>query len=298
MNALARKLGSWLGHWLTRPVHVHDGSLPVRPELLASTLQPGDVLLVEGHSRVSVAIKYLTQSTWSHAALYIGTAAERNGPNGLPLCFVEADAVEGIRLVGLAEFGGLHSRICRPLNLAADDLQSIIDFALARVGQHYDLKNIFDLARYLIPTPPVPQRWRRRMLALGSGDPTRAICSTLIAQCFQSVRYPILPDIETQPANRDDCPGCVEEILRIRHHSLFVPRDFDVSPYFQVIKPTLAHGFDYRRFKWSEPVIERQLRGGLPHDSVHRANGRYGRAVCGQPRRCMTAPLSNLPLSH
>jgi hypothetical protein len=31
------------------------------------------------------------------------------------------------------------------------------------------------------------------------------------------------------------------EIPYVRHHSLFVPRDFDVSPYFQVIKPTLAN---------------------------------------------------------
>ncbi len=255
VNGLTRKLGNWLGRWLSQPAHVHGSSPATRPDQLASTLQPGDVLLVEGHSRVSVAIKYLTQSTWSHAALYIGTPSGQRCLGGSDHCFVEADIVEGVRLVGLAEFAGLHSRICRPVNLAADDLHSIIAYALARVGHHYDLKNIVDLVRYLIPTPPVPQRWRRRMLALGSGDPTRAICSTLIAQCFQSVRYPILPDIETQSAHRDDCPGCVEEILRIRHHSLFVPRDFDVSPYFQVIKPTLAHGFDYRQLKWGDRTV-------------------------------------------
>jgi hypothetical protein len=252
MNGLTRRLGSLLGHWLSQPTHVHGSSPPTRPDLLAATLQPGDVLLVEGHSRVSVAIKYLTQSTWSHAALYIGQNAGKNCPDDAAHCFVEADIVEGVRLVGLAEFSGLHSRICRPVNLSTADLRGVIDYALARVGHRYDLQNVVDLARYLIPTPPVPQRWRRRMLALGSGDPTRAICSTLIAQCFQSVRYPILPDIETQSANRIDCPGCVEEILRIRHHSLFVPRDFDVSPYFQVIKPTLAHGFDYRQLKWGD----------------------------------------------
>jgi hypothetical protein len=65
-----------------------------------------------------------------------------------------------------------------------------------RLGHAYDLKNVFDLARYLLPVPPVPVFWRRRMLALGSGDPTRAICSTLIAQTFQSVRYPIPPQVE------------------------------------------------------------------------------------------------------
>lgn len=32
---------------------------------------------------------------------------------------------------------------------------------------------------------------------------------------------------------------------------LFVPRDFDVSPYFEVVKPTLAQGFDYRQLNWA-----------------------------------------------
>ncbi|MBL8429044.1 MAG: lipo-like protein [Dechloromonas sp.] len=256
MNVLARRVGSWLGRWLSQPHHRHGASLPTPLELLAKALRPGDVLLVEGETRVSVAIKYLTQSTWSHAALFIGDAAECNGPNGTPLNFVEADIIEGIRLVELAEFDGLHCRICRPVGLSDEDRQRVIDYGLGRVGQQYDLKNVFDLARYLIPTPPVPQRWRRRMLSLGSGDPTRAICSTLIAQCFQSVRYPILPDIELRASNRQDCPGCIDEILRIRHHSLFVPRDFDVSPYFQVIKPTLDNGFEYRRLNWADHLPE------------------------------------------
>jgi len=261
MNALARQLGGWLGRWLSQPHHRHGASLPPRLALLGAALRPGDVLLVEGETRVSVAIKYLTQSTWSHAALYIGDAAGQNGPGGTPLCFVEADIIESVRLVELAEFDGLHCRICRPLGLSDDDRQRIIDYGMARVGQRYDLKNVFDLARYLVPTPPVPQRWRRRMLALGSGDPTRAICSTLIAQCFQSVRYPILPDIELRSADRQDCPGCIDEILKIRHHSLFVPRDFDVSPYFQVVKPTLAHGFDYRSIRWADHLPEAEHHG-------------------------------------
>ena len=44
-----------------------------------------------------------------------------------------------------------------------------------------------------------------------------------------------------------------EEILHIRHHSLFTPRDFDLSPYFRVVKPTLEYGFDYKRLKWESP---------------------------------------------
>ena len=42
------------------------------PSVLRRTLQPGDVLLVEGNSRLAATIKFLTQSTWSHAALYVG----------------------------------------------------------------------------------------------------------------------------------------------------------------------------------------------------------------------------------
>ena len=71
MNGVTRKLGNWLGRWLTQPAHVHDSSPVMHSELLEATLQPGDVLLVEGHSRVSVAIKYLTQSTWSLSLIHI-----------------------------------------------------------------------------------------------------------------------------------------------------------------------------------------------------------------------------------
>lgn len=240
------RLGRSLGRWLSRPTHQHGTSPPLPPELLASTLRPGDVLLVEGQTRISIAIKYLTQSTWSHAALYVGDRGEAGAH-----CLVEADIVEGVRLVDLQRFAKFHCRICRPLGLSEEERARLIGHALARLGEQYDLRNVIDLMRYLIPTPPVPQRWRRRMLALGSGDPTRAICSTLIAQCFQEVRYPILPDVEMHPAARDGCPDCAEEILHVRHHSLFVPRDFDVSPYFQIIKPTLEHGFDYHALKWA-----------------------------------------------
>lgn len=254
MNPLARWVGGRLGRWLSTPAHVHGTSRPSSMALLIESIRPGDVLLVEGNSRISVAIKYLTQSTWSHAALYVGpqgSHAQRAAGVDQPV-FVEADIVNGVRMVGFSQFDGLHTRICRPVGLDEADIKRLVDYALTRVGQQYDLKNVVDLARYLIPTPPVPTRWRRGMLAFGSGDPTRAICSTLIAQCFQTIRYPILPIVITEPSATPDCPKCVNEIFRIRHHSLFVPRDFDVSPYFQVIKPTVEGGFNYKRLHWDD----------------------------------------------
>jgi len=119
------------------------------------------------------------------------------------------------------------------VGLSQEDLLKVIQFAVSHIGGQYDLKNVIDLARYLIPTPPVPVRWRRRMLAFGSGDPTRAICSTLIAAAFEQVRYPILPDVTIEGTNDPACHDCHREVMHIRHYSLYTPRDFDISPYFR-----------------------------------------------------------------
>jgi hypothetical protein len=246
MNPILRRLGSALARYLSERTHVHTTSAPNSREALAACLEPCDILLVDGDTRISTAIKYLTQSTWSHAALYVGP--DRFADAGH--CFVEADLVGGVRSVGLDAFLGLQTRICRPIGLSEDERRAIVAFTMARIGHQYDLRNVIDLARYLMPTPPVPTRLRRRMIALGSGDPTRAICSTLIAQAFESIRYPILPVVEHRPAPTDDCPECMEEVLRVRHHSLFTPRDFDVSPYFEIVKPDLRPGFDFHAVTW------------------------------------------------
>ena len=85
------------------------------------------------------------------------------------------------------------------------------------------------------------------MIAFGSGDPTKIICSALIAQAFDAVRYPILPKI-TRAASRK----ARREILHIRDSSLYMPRDFDISPYFEIVKPTIVHGFDYTALHWAD----------------------------------------------
>jgi len=77
--------------------------------------------------------------------------------------------------VPLSKYDEFNTRICRPVGLTPEDLNGVISHMEQSLGRVYDLKNIVDLARYLLPQPPVPRRFRRRMLALGSGDPTRAI---------------------------------------------------------------------------------------------------------------------------
>jgi hypothetical protein len=243
-------IGRWLARYLSAPRHGAVSVATCRPELLAASLRKGDVLLVEGSSRFSAAVKYLTQSTWSHAALYVGDVLGVPGQEVHVPTLLEADVTEGVRVVPLSEYAQQHTRICRPVGLSPQEIDAVVDYACSRLGHRYDLKNIIDLLRYLIQTPPVPVRWRRRMLALGSGDPTRAICSSLVAQAFQSIRYPILPEIEREKTNDPNCRDCYNEILHIRHHSLFTPKDFDVSPYFRIVKPLIEQAFDHRCLPW------------------------------------------------
>lgn len=236
---------------------------------LCRTLRPGDVLLVEGRERVSNAIKYLTQSTWSHAAIYVGDRIDARTVEDEPHRLVEVNLGEGCVSAPLSKYSSYNTRICRPVGLSPGECRRVADFMIQRVGLKYDLRNIIDLLRYFIPTPPVPVRWRRRMIAFGSGDPTRAICSSLIAQAFQSVRYPILPDV--RQVNERHGSKIAREILHIRHHSLFAPRDFDLSPWFQIIKPNLEEGFDPHLLEWAD-VAASALASTSPEASANPAN--------------------------
>ncbi|MGE0498300.1 MAG: lipo-like protein [Ramlibacter sp.] len=250
MLRLSRWMGEWLARYLSAPREGVQVGLPSDPARLLRCLQPGDVLLVEGSSRIATAIKYLTQSTWSHAALYVGPQLGDTDASGEPFLFVEADVVQGVCKRPLAQYRSLHTRICRARDLAPADRDRILAEVTGKLGNRYDLKNVFDLARYLLPAPPVPGHLRRKMIALGSGDPTRAICSSLIAEAFQNVGYPILPLITHEQKRSGASRRARREIWHIRHHSLYAPRDFDVSPYFGIIKPTLEAGFDYRSIHW------------------------------------------------
>ena len=260
-----------LGRYLARILEREPARQPARgrryqfapsdAETLLRVMRPGDVLLVEGRSKLSTAIKYLTQSTWSHAAIYVGDALATGGNGTEQPRLIEVVLGEGCIAVSLTKYVNRNSRICRPVGLTPDDRQAIVDFMIERLGTKYDLKNIFDLMRYFLPTPPVPTRLRRRMIAIGSGDPTRAICSTLIAQAFQSVRYPILPIVRRADSHPPMGSGYSRrELLHIRHHSLYAPRDFDLSPYFAIVKPTVHGGFKYKNLIWAgeHPIGEHE----------------------------------------
>ncbi len=256
-------IGRMLAVYLRKPIRRNEPFSVHNTETLASILEPGDILLVEGNLRFSTAIKYLTQSTWSHAALFVGDALNDFQCGGEPCELIEADLLDGVIAVPLSKYAHFNTRIVRPVGLTQKDRDAVVQFMVQSLGKSYDQNHIIDLVRYLLPTPPVPVRLRRRMLALGSGDLTRAIYSALIAQAYQSVRYPLLPCVERRAEHRYSA-YTHSESLHIRHHSLFTPRDFDVSPYFQIVKPTLERGFRYKDLAWADLEEPRAVSRSAP----------------------------------
>jgi len=246
MGVMLDTIGKLIAGYLQKELPGYEPFTPSDPEHLRSIVEPGDVLLVEGNNRISGIIKYLTQSTWSHSALYVGPIDGAQEEDGEPHVLIEAYVGDGVISAPLSKYFSYHTRICRPVGLSYEDRTSVCRYAINRIGFGYDTKNILDLMRFLIPLP-IPQRWRRRMIALGSGDPTKMICSALIAQAFDTVRYPILPRI-TRAGSR----AARREILHIRDSSLYMPRDFDISPYFEIVKPTIVRGFDYTSLHWAD----------------------------------------------
>jgi hypothetical protein len=258
-----------------RPGHTRRGWND--PVALRRHLRKGDVLLVAGNNRVSAIIRYLTQSAWSHAALYVGDELlRRGGPSadearrrfGREASELVVEALpEGVVVSPISKYVDFDVRVVRPHGLRREDRDHILEEALAALGWRYDVRNVLDLARYLLPVHLVPARLRRTALHFGSGVPTEVICSSLLGSLFQHVRFPILPPAEApdgfdgvaRPARGrlarlvfgHEGP-CYTGLFRMRHPTLLTPADFDLSPYFEVVKFNVIAdgGFDYRRIRW------------------------------------------------
>lgn len=220
-NIIKKILVSYLSKELRGYVSPQKGDF----DKIIKIIKPGDVILVEGKQIFSKAIKYLTQSNWSHSAIYIGDEK-----------LIEADLKEGVRIIPLQEYMEYHTRICRPKNLSEADLDIVLNFARSKIGGQYDTKHVSDLFKISL-NPRL--NLRKVLIKLGSSDPKKAICSSLIADAFQSIHYPILP-IKKEL-------GGYQKI----NSTLITPSDFDLSPYFYIIKPTLEK-FNYHNFFKSE----------------------------------------------
>src|SRR5262245_21269537 len=271
MRWLRRKLFAAATRALTRRRATYHHILPSHLGLLRMTIQKGDVLLVDGEQRVSEVIKYLTQSSWSHAALYVGDELWRRHPEQRPELearfgvdarhvLVEAIMEEGVIASPLAKYETHNLRVCRPHGLQAEHCHAIVDEILAQLGSSYAVRNVLALARYFFPVSVIPRHWRRHALELGDDFTKEVICSTLIARAFQHVGFPILPAVTPGTSARVRSrwlarfrPDPYPHVFHRETCALVTPRDFDLSPFFDVVKLTGVEerNFDYRRIRWA-----------------------------------------------
>jgi len=222
---------------------------------LRHEIKPCDVLVIEGQSRVSNVIRMVTQSPWTHAMLYIGRLHDIENPllrervrelykgDETQQLVIESLLGKGTIVTPLARYAHSHMRICRPDGISLEDSQKVIGYAIGKLGLEYDVRQILDLARLLFPWSILPRRWRSTLFKYNAGESTQQICSTLIAEAFASVRFPLLPILKHTDNN--------EVALYQKNPKLITPKDFDYSPFFDIIK--------YPIYELSEKALYRHL---------------------------------------
>lgn len=256
INWIRTAVVNWLSHKKPLPHTPLSDFERIRHEIKAC-----DVVLVEGRSRVSEVVKLITQSSWSHAALYIGRLHDVEDPQLRELLakhhrglaegqlIIESELGLGTVVRPLTVYEGEHLRICRPRGLGYRDSQKVIAHAIQQLGKAYNVRQIFDLARFLFPWFIMPRRWRSTLFSAHPGKSTETVCSTMIAEAFGHIQFPILPLVKRIEGDR-------VQLFR-RNPKLCTPSDFDYSPYFDIIKYPFLDFHQYaeqRLLPWQGPV--------------------------------------------
>jgi hypothetical protein len=274
MNTYFSNFAEWViedvSKWLLQespPKHGHLSDL----SQVCKEIRPCDILLIEGRSRASSIIKQVTQSPWSHAALYIGRleninnldyreqAARYGGYPEATQLLIESEIGLGTIISPVEKYNLDHVRILRPRGLNKAAAQQVINFAIGRIGRRYDIRHLMDLARFLFPWGLFPRRWRSTLFQHNALQPTKDICSSMIASAFQCVNYPILPIIRKNDKK--------EVELIERNSNLYTPSDFDYSPFFDVIKypilPLDEQG-EYKNLNWNMDISDDESSDNYP----------------------------------
>jgi hypothetical protein len=256
---LLTKLRDHIHHWLSFEPESEE-VMPYDFNRLKHEIRSGDIILIEGRSRISSVIRTITQSPWTHAAIYIGRLIDFEDEEMKDLIRKHTNAKENTRLIiedlmnegtvinPLNIYSHHHIRICRPIGITLVDLNRVIEYTIRSLGQPYNVRHLFDLARFLLPWAFFPRRWGSSLFRTSTGEPESGICSSLIAEAFMSVHFPILPYIKQES----------EESMQVIHRNpyLFTPKDFDFSPYFEIIKYPFFNPDEplpyYRRLPWAK----------------------------------------------
>jgi hypothetical protein len=211
------RLYAALAVYLTQPVKRYSAATTTDLLSLSTVLRNGDVLLTEGNTRAAALVKRLTKSTWSHVSIYVGSLDE--GPD--PRCIVEADIAAGVRAIRLSELECMSVRVLRPIGLDDADRGRLAAWVVGRIGGEYDLKHACTLARRLLPAPP-KESLPPATHGVAEGA-TRFICSTLLANAFALVGFPI-PPLRTAVA----AAGAADP-------RYVIPSDFERASLFEVV---------------------------------------------------------------
>ncbi len=260
-DALRKKVMDWLVYEAPS-----DEIMPYDFDRLKHEIRPGDVLLIAGRSRVSSAIRTITQSPWTHAALYVGRLIDFEDEDNETIIRKHSNVKDKTRLIieGLMDRGTVveplntyrthHIRICRPIGITPSDLDLVIRYAIKRIGQPYNVLQLLDLARFMMPWSILPRRWGSSLFRTSTGEPEPGVCSSMIAEAFSSVQFPILPYIKPM----GEVGEANVEVFQ-RNPYLYSPKDFDYSPYFEIIKYPLFNPDEplpyYRRMPWSRSGV-------------------------------------------
>ncbi|VAW69454.1 hypothetical protein MNBD_GAMMA10-1059 [hydrothermal vent metagenome] len=324
LNKLRNTIWERVVEWLL--TNRDDSQMPLSDfDRLRYEIRPGDVILIEGRSPVSEIIKTITLSNWTHSAIYIGRLHNIDDPvlrefiqkfySGEPddQLIIESQLGDGTIVDNIHKYKDDHLRICRPTSITRTDAQKVISYSVNRLGTNYNVRQIFDLARFLFPYGLLPRRWRSSLFEHNAGTPTHTVCSTMMAEAFASIHYPILPVL-----HRDENG---QLIMYKRNTQLITPRDFDYSPYFDVIKYPILD-FDelaiYRKMPWGidgvmlndehdltmpaprivSKTVEPKLNTGETDTRAEHKNIKNSHAGTEDGKKIETDPVTDTPLHY
>ena len=236
-QSFSQKLVSQIINWLAYEKEP-DEIPPSNIDQISTLLKPGDVILIEGYNLTSQAIKYITESSWSHASLFIGclnnidpvlreTIKAHCHNNNEPL-LIENVFEKIVKVVPLKKYARYHMRICRPIDISKNQIQQIISYAISAIGYEYNIRQLLHLLKLSISWIILPNRLFARSFKKQNGYYTRKTCPSLLASAFDVARFPILPLITHNKNGQAQ--------LSPINPKFFAPKYFDISPYFTIIK--------------------------------------------------------------
>ena len=224
LRASKLRFGAFLVKKVNKRKGVYNLHYPNDLRDLRRRLLPGDVLLVEGDYGVSDWIKVYSSHTWSHCALFVGDQSRIVSKTPQEFVedhpsLVEAIMGRGVILGSLSKYEGCNLRICRPRNLTRVQRETVIRWALGKVGVSYDLENVLQFMSlpFEEQVPPTHD--------IGELSTGKFTCSSLLAAAFGQVGLDVLHYYD-RTGNR----------IVPYHHSQIQPKDFDLSPNFDIIK--------------------------------------------------------------